>query len=114
MRKSMRVLTVSLDHEPLWVRLYVYPLAEGWTAANLADGAPPPELSSLRGMAFVGKTSEDAQRLAVEYLDEGVSLIPIIPNTSHVSRVTAEKSLPPKQGAHGMGHLTMAKYHAAS
>ena len=66
MRKSMRVLTVNPDHEPLWVRLYVYPFAEGW-AAILADGVPPPELSSLPGIAFIGETPDDAHRPAVGY-----------------------------------------------
>ena len=70
---STRILIVGRDHEPLWVRLDVQAIGERWAPKILADGAPPLELGSLPSMAFVGKTPEDAQRLAVEYLDEGVS-----------------------------------------
>jgi hypothetical protein len=38
------------------------------------------------------------------------SLTAIIPNDNQVFRVTVEKSLAPKQSAHGRGHLTIAKY----
>ena len=57
----------------MWVRLYIYPLAEGWAAAILADGALPPEPGSVRGMVFFRETPEDAERLPLEYLGEVVS-----------------------------------------
>ncbi len=71
--RSLRLLTLNPDNDPMWVRLYVYPLPEGWAAAILADGALPPEPGSLPGMAFFGETPEDGERLALEYLGEGVS-----------------------------------------
>ena len=42
-------------------------------ARALADDAAPPDLNSLRGMAFFGETTEDAERVALAYLGEGVS-----------------------------------------
>lgn len=38
------------------------------------------------------------------------SLEAIIPNDNQVFRVTVEKSLPPKQSAHGRGHLTITRH----
>jgi len=54
------------------LRVYVYPLAEGWAAAILADGEPLSEPGSLRGLGFFGKTPEGAERLALEYLGTSV------------------------------------------
>ena len=56
----------------MWVRLYVYPVAERWAAAILADSDPLPEPDSLRGMAFFGESPEEAERLDLDYLGEGV------------------------------------------
>ena len=55
------------------MRLYIYPLAEGWAATVLTDEAPPPEPNSLRSIAFFAETSEAAERLALAYLGEGVA-----------------------------------------
>jgi hypothetical protein len=40
---SHRLLTLSPDHEPLWVRLFVHQIGEKWAAARVADGVPPSE-----------------------------------------------------------------------
>ncbi len=38
MRKTVRVLTVSPDHEPLWVRLSVQPVGGRWAATLIWAG----------------------------------------------------------------------------
>ena len=47
---SRRLLTLSHDHEPPWVRLYVRQMGEKWAALIVADDAPPPEPGSLTGL----------------------------------------------------------------
>jgi hypothetical protein len=71
--RSHRLLTLGPANEPLWVRLYVHQIEETWVAMLVADRARPPAPGSLKGLAFFGETPEDAQRLALEYLGEGVS-----------------------------------------
>ncbi len=39
----------------------------------VADDAPPPEPGNLKGMTFFAGTAEEAERLAVAYLGEGVA-----------------------------------------
>lgn len=68
MRKSIRVLTVSPDHEPLWVRLCVQPIGERWAAMVLADTSPPPGPDEVRGQGFFGDTAEEAKAQAEAYL----------------------------------------------
>ena len=51
---SRRLLTVSPDHDPLWVRLYVRQIGEQWAAMLLADEEAPPEPGALKGLAFFG------------------------------------------------------------
>jgi len=70
---ARRLLTLTPDHEPLWVRISLYPVGERWAAAILTDDAPPPEPDSLSGAAFFDETPEEAERLALAYLGEGVS-----------------------------------------
>ncbi len=86
---SRRLLTVSPDHEPLWVRLYIHQVGDRWAAMILADDAappepgtvkglglfgatpddaPPPEPRSLTGLAFFGDTPEEAEQAAKAYL----------------------------------------------
>ncbi|GEM_PF-5561218 len=38
----------------------------------VADGESPPEPESLKGIAFFGDSAEQAERLAIMYLGEGV------------------------------------------
>jgi hypothetical protein len=38
-----------------------------------ADGESPPELGSLKGLAFFGHPAGEAERLALAYLGEGVA-----------------------------------------
>ena len=63
-----RLLTLSPDNEPLWVRLSVHPIGEKWAAMLVADNAPPPGPESLTGLAFFGTTPEEAEHAAKAYL----------------------------------------------
>ena len=68
MQRARRLLTVSPEHEPLWVRLYVHQIGDKWAAMIVADDAPPPEPGSLTGQAFFGDTPEEAELAAKVYL----------------------------------------------
>jgi hypothetical protein len=68
-----RFLTLNGDNEPMWVRLYVLPIGERWAATFLADSAEPPAPGELKGMSFFGGTPGEVERLALDYLGEGVS-----------------------------------------
>ena len=37
MRRPTRLLILGPDNEPLWVRLYVYPVGDRWAAVIVAD-----------------------------------------------------------------------------
>jgi hypothetical protein len=63
-----RLLTLGLDNEPLWVRLYVHQIGETWAAMIVADDAPAPGPGELKGMAFFAATAEEAERAAKAYL----------------------------------------------
>ena len=65
---SHHLLTLSPDHEPMWVRLYVHQIGDKWGAMIVADDAPPPEPGSLTGQAFFGETPEEAEQAAKAYL----------------------------------------------
>ena len=65
---SHRLVTLSPDHESLWVRLYVHQIGDRCAAMLLADDAPPPEPGTLTGLAFFGDTPEEAERAAKAYL----------------------------------------------
>ncbi len=68
MPRAGRLLTVSPDHDPLWVRLYVHQVGDRWAAVLLADEEPPPEPGAVKGLAFFGATSEEAEQAAKVYL----------------------------------------------
>ena len=68
MRKSIRVLTVSPDHEPLWVRLHVQPIGERWAAMIVGDKSLSPGPDEVRGQGFFGDTAEEAEQLAKAFL----------------------------------------------
>ncbi len=70
-----RFLTLNGHNEPMWVRLYVLPIDDRWAAAILSDKAEPPApaLGELKGMSFVGGTPAEVERLALDYLGEGVA-----------------------------------------
>ena len=68
---SHRLLTLSPDHDPLWVRLYVRPIGDRWATMLLADEESPPEPGTLKGLAFFGATPEVAEHAAKEYLGCG-------------------------------------------
>ncbi len=66
--RSRRLLTLSPDHEPLWVRLYIHQIGDRWAAMLVADGVLPPEPGTLKGLAFFGATPDEAEREAKRYL----------------------------------------------
>jgi hypothetical protein len=63
-----RVLTLGSDNEPLWVRLYVYPVGDQWHAVIVADGVAPPGPGEVKGIGFYADTPEEAKELALTYL----------------------------------------------
>jgi hypothetical protein len=65
---ARRLLTLSPDNEPLWVRLYVHRIEEMWAAMLVGDDVPPPEPGTLMGLGFFGETSEEAEHAAKAYL----------------------------------------------
>ncbi len=66
--RSRRLLTLSLDHEPMWVRLYIHQIGDRWAAMLVADGVEPPQPGELKGTGFFGDTPAEAQELALRYL----------------------------------------------
>jgi len=68
MRETRRLLTVSPDTEPLWVRLYVQPYADQWVAMLVGDEFPAPDPDTVTGLTFLGATPEEAEREAKGYL----------------------------------------------
>jgi hypothetical protein len=65
-----RLRTVSPDHEPLWVRLYVQAHADRWAAMLVGDEVPvpPPASGTVTGLTFFGATPEEAEWEAKAYL----------------------------------------------
>jgi len=63
-----RLLTLGPSGEPLWVRLYVQPVGDQWTAMIVADSAEAPKPGELRGTGFFGDTPAKAKELALRYL----------------------------------------------
>jgi hypothetical protein len=51
-----RLLALSPDHEPVWVRLYVYQIGETWAAMILADNLSPPQPRGVEELAFFAAT----------------------------------------------------------
>ena len=43
-----RLLTLGPDNDLLWVRLYVHPYADHWTAMIVGEDVPRPDLGTLR------------------------------------------------------------------
>ena len=68
MRKSIRIVTVGPDNEPMQIRLYVQPIGERWVAMIVGDTDPPPGPDEVRGQGFFGDTAEEAEQLAKAYL----------------------------------------------
>ena len=68
MSKSIRIVTVGPDPDPLWVRLCVQPIGERWAAMVLGDTGSPPEPDEVRGQGFFGDTADEAEQLAKVYL----------------------------------------------
>jgi hypothetical protein len=63
-----RLLTLGPDNEPLWVRLYVYPVGDQWHSVIVADGVAPPGPGEVKGIGFYADTPAEAERLAKAYL----------------------------------------------
>ena len=68
MRKSIRILTVGPDQDPLWVRLCVQPIGERWAAMIVGDESLSPGPDEVRGQGFFGDTAEEAELLAKAFL----------------------------------------------
>jgi hypothetical protein len=68
MHTSRRIVTVSPDPVPRWVRLYGQ-LFGAWRAAMILDDTgPPPGPDEVRGQGFFGDTAEEAEQLAKAFL----------------------------------------------
>lgn len=63
-----RLLTLSPNNDPLWVRLYVHRIEDMWAAMLVGDDVPPPEPGTLMGLGFFGATPEEAEDAAKTYL----------------------------------------------
>ena len=68
---TRRLLIVSPDNEPLWVRLYVQPYVDQWAATLVGDDVPPPAPGMATGLTFFGATLEEAEREAKAHLGAG-------------------------------------------
>jgi hypothetical protein len=64
-----RLLTLGLDNEPLWLRLYVQPYGERWGAMLVGDDVPPPEPGTVTGWTCFGATPDEVERGAKETLE---------------------------------------------
>ncbi len=65
---ARRILTLGPANEPLWARLYVRQIGEGWAAMIVGDNVRPPGPGGLKGLAFFGGTREQVERDAKAYL----------------------------------------------
>ncbi len=63
-----RLLILGPSDEPLWVRLYVQPVGDHWTAMIVADSVEPPKSGELKGTGLFGDTAAEAKELALRYL----------------------------------------------
>jgi len=59
---SRRLLTLSPDHERLWVRLYFHQIGGKWAAVIVDDSAPPPGPGVLKGLDSLGIRPEEVGR----------------------------------------------------
>lgn len=62
-----RLLTLTPDTEPLWLRLDVHEIKGVWTAMIVGDTELPPEQGQLKGLAFFGESPEEAEQKALAY-----------------------------------------------
>jgi hypothetical protein len=65
-----RLLIHGLSNEPLWVRLYVQPMGDQWTAMIVADSVDPPKPGELKGTGFFANTPAEAKDMALRYLEQ--------------------------------------------
>ena len=62
-----QMLMLGPDNKPLWVRLYLQKVDGVWAAMIVRADELPPEPGGLKGLAFFGETSEEAERKALAY-----------------------------------------------
>ena len=68
-----RLLVPGPEGKPVWVRPYVQAVGEQWAAMIVADDVSPPAPGHLKGIIFFGDTPDQAERLAITYLGEGMA-----------------------------------------
>jgi hypothetical protein len=68
MHKSIRILTVGPDDEPMQIRLCVQPIGERSAAMIVEDEGLSPAPGELWGQGFSGDTAEEAEQLAKAFL----------------------------------------------
>ena len=68
MRKSIRILTVGPDQDPLWARLCVQLVEDHWTVMTAGDDAEPPTPGECKRIGFFGDTPGRAKEPVLRYL----------------------------------------------
>jgi hypothetical protein len=71
--RSLRLLAPGSEGKRLWVRLYVQLFGTRRAAMIVANAANPLEPGNLKRITFFADTAEEAERLALAYLGEGVA-----------------------------------------
>jgi hypothetical protein len=66
--RDTRLLTLSPEDKPMWVRLSVLPVGNHWAAMIAGDTVPPPMPDEVKGLGFFGDTADEAEELAKAYL----------------------------------------------
>jgi hypothetical protein len=56
-----RLLTLGPDNEPLWLRLYVHPYADRWTARLVGEDVPPPDPGTVTGLTNFGAIRDEIE-----------------------------------------------------
>ena len=106
MRKSIRILTVGPDQDPLWVRLYVQPIGERWAAMIVGDTAHRPgrmrcEARVLRGHGRGGRATGQGVpgNVGADELTTGERGTNMDPAVQPSSRIQPSPSKPGSSGA---------------
>ncbi len=63
-----RLFSLGPDARSVPVHLVVQRLGEGWAAMILRVGDPLPEPGELKGVSFLAESAEEAESVALDYL----------------------------------------------